>query len=35
MLIGAIAAVFGARYGERDERELPALVRLRHGHETR
>ncbi len=35
MLIGVIAAVFGARYGERDERELPAFVRLRHGHETR
>ena len=35
MLIGVIAAIFGARYGERDERELPAFVRLRHGHETR
>ena len=29
MLIGAIAAVFGARYGERDEKDLPAFVRLR------
>jgi hypothetical protein len=35
MLIGVIAAIFGARYGERDERDLPAFVRLRHGHETR
>lgn len=30
MLIGAIAAVFGARYGERDEKDLPAFVRLRY-----
>jgi len=29
MLIGAIAAIFGARYGERDEQDLPAFVRLR------
>jgi len=29
MLIGVIAAVFGARYGERDEKDLPAFVRLR------
>ena len=35
MLIGLIAAIFGARYGERDEKDLPAFVRLRHGHETR
>ncbi len=35
MLIGAIAAIFGARYGERDEQDLPAFVRLRHGQGTR
>jgi CHASE3 domain sensor protein len=29
MLIGAIAAVFGARYGERDEKDLPSFARLR------
>jgi hypothetical protein len=29
MLIGAIAAVLGASYGERDEKDLPAFVRLR------
>jgi hypothetical protein len=29
MLIGAIAAVLGARYGERDEKDLPTFVRLR------
>jgi hypothetical protein len=29
MLIGLIAALFGARYGERDEKDLPAFVRLR------
>ena len=29
MLIGLIAAIFGASYGERDENDLPAFVRLR------
>jgi hypothetical protein len=29
MLIGLIAALFGARSGERDEKDLPAFVRLR------
>jgi ElaB/YqjD/DUF883 family membrane-anchored ribosome-binding protein len=29
MLIGLIAALFGASYGERDEKDLPAFVRLR------
>jgi hypothetical protein len=29
MLIGAIAAVLGARYGERDEKDLPSFARLR------
>ncbi len=34
MLIGAIAAIFGARYGERDEKDLPAFVRLRFSERT-
>ena len=29
MLIGLIASIFGARFGERDEKDLPAFARLR------
>ena len=29
MLIGLIAAIFGSRFGERDEKDLSAFVRLR------
>ena len=35
MLIGLIAAIFGARYGERDEKDLPAFVRLRFSQKGR
>jgi hypothetical protein len=37
LLIGAIAALFGARYGELDEKDLPSFARMRfsHTHDTR
>jgi CHASE3 domain sensor protein len=35
MLIGLIAAIFGASYGERDEKDLPAFVRLRSSERPR
>jgi hypothetical protein len=37
ILIGAIAALFGARYGELDEKDLPSFARMRfsHTHDTR